>query len=88
MSYRTQPSCLSFYVGSKNGCPRRDPRQNFAGLDAVREGEEFDQKNEEGNPGGTPVIWDPFRSLVGGSQGPLVGRTAKRWEGALVLGSS
>jgi len=34
----TEPTrfCISYRVGLKNGCPRRDPRQNIASLDAVR----------------------------------------------------
>jgi hypothetical protein len=40
-----------------NGCPRRDPRQNLAGVDAVRKGKDFDEKIEDGSPSETFVVW-------------------------------
>jgi hypothetical protein len=43
--------------GERNGCPRRDPRQNIAGLYAFRKGEEFGRKSESDTVAKTLVDW-------------------------------
>jgi hypothetical protein len=49
----------------KNGCPGWDPRKNFAGLDALRKGQEFNEKIGESPQSKTRVVWEPLRSLGG-----------------------
>jgi hypothetical protein len=70
-----------------NGCPRRDPRQNIASLDALRKGEELDGKIESGPPAEALVVWERFGSLGGSSQGPFMGRAIKGGEGSFMRGN-
>jgi hypothetical protein len=74
--------------GPLNGCPRRDPRQNSAGHNVLRQREESGQESDRGNAVETPVNWDRIGPLVGGSQGSLVARTIKRGERSLMCGNS
>jgi hypothetical protein len=75
-------------LGIENGCPRRDPRQNFAGFDALRKREEFHEKSAGGPYAETHGRWERHRSLVGGSQGPLLGCATERGQGSFVRGNS
>jgi len=65
-------------LGIENGCPRRDPRQNSAGINALRKGENFDEKIAGDPPSKTRVVWEPLRSLGSSSQGSVLGRTIER----------
>jgi hypothetical protein len=61
-----------------NGCPRRDPRQNSAGLYAVREGQEFNEEIEESSPSKTLLVWEPLQSLGSSYQSSFLGQTIER----------
>jgi hypothetical protein len=65
-----------------NGCPRKDPRQNFAGLDAIRERDKRDEKIEDFSTSETPVNWEFIGALVDGSKGLLMGHPTQRREGS------
>lgn len=61
-------------MAAQGGQPRQDPARN----DARRESEEIGKKIENGPLEEAPANWEHLGSLVGGPQGPLVGRGAKR----------
>jgi hypothetical protein len=37
-----------------------DPRQNFAGVDALRKGEGFDERIEDVTGSETLIVWEPL----------------------------
>src|SRR5271154_854435 len=62
----------------RNGCPRRDPRQNSACFNSLREGKQFDEKIAVGPPAKALFVRERFGSVDGSSQGPFVGRAIER----------
>jgi hypothetical protein len=69
-------------------CPRRDQRQNFAGLDALRKGKDFKEEVDDGIYAKTFVLRTRGRSLDGGSKSPFVGLAAKRGQCSFMRGNS
>ena len=65
-----------------------DPRQNIASLDALRKGEEYSGKIEDGPPAKALVVWERFGSVGGSSQGPFMGRAIERGRGTFMRGNS
>jgi hypothetical protein len=76
---------LPFFL---NGCPRRDERQNIAGLDALRKGEEFNEEAEDSLFAEMLVIWGRPGSLGCCPQNTDMGSTIKGEKGVFVRGNS
>jgi len=80
--------CISYRLGVKNGCPRRDPRQNFAGLDTLRKRKGFDEKSAVAPKAEATAVREPLGPLGRVFPGSFLGQAVEGGEGSIVYGNS